>query len=129
MACPYVPPYMQESTAAQPAAAVVSTPAPQTKKECIANVVDGETHEAVISIVSTQQWDPSSSSILLQLYERILAPQLSQLGCLVGGKAENWSGNFVIQYVVVNTKCNEVAIAKQAIESETFVKEVDVVCA
>ncbi|PIO62239.1 hypothetical protein TELCIR_16214, partial [Teladorsagia circumcincta] len=98
-------------------------------KECIANIVEGETHQAVISVVSTLKWDPSQNSILQQLYERMLAPQLSQLGCLVVGKAENWSGNFVVQYVIVNTKCNKVVIAKQAIESETCcVKEVDVLC-
>ncbi|PIO62237.1 hypothetical protein TELCIR_16212 [Teladorsagia circumcincta] len=128
MTCPFVMPNLLANTVAPPAVPVVSSP---PKEECIANVVEGETHQAVISIVSTLKWDPSQNSILQQLYERILAPQLSQLGCLVGGKAEkNWSGNFVIQYVVVNTKCNEVAIAKQAIESETSccVKEVDVLC-
>ncbi|PIO62333.1 hypothetical protein TELCIR_16117, partial [Teladorsagia circumcincta] len=154
MTCPFVMPNLLETTAAPPAVPVVSMP---PKEECIANVVEGETHQAVISIVSTLKWDPSQHSILQQLYERIvsqyaelqqkwkmfiilpatwrtvsllqLAPQLSQLGCLVVGKAENWSGNFVIQYVVVNTKCNEVAVAKQAIKSETCcVKEVDVLC-
>ncbi|KAK6020291.1 hypothetical protein OSTOST_14058, partial [Ostertagia ostertagi] len=105
MACPFVLP---DPLATPPPAVVVSTPPPAPKKECIADVVDGETHEAVISIVSTLKWDPSQNSILQQLYERTLAPQLSPLGCLVGGKVENRTGYFALQYVVVNTKCNEV---------------------
>ncbi|VDO09483.1 unnamed protein product [Haemonchus placei] len=97
---------------------------------------------ATIFVRSKYKWNKGTNSAVQSGFQKILTPQLSQLGDIESVEAENDNGNFAMVYTISNTDCDmrlaeitlystqfQVDIAKERIEAaKKHIDSVEVEC-
>uniref|UniRef100_A0A7I4YH23 Lipoprotein n=1 Tax=Haemonchus contortus TaxID=6289 RepID=A0A7I4YH23_HAECO len=88
-----------------------------------------QTATATLYVRSNYKWNKGTNGAVKSAFQKILTPQLRQLGDIESVEAENDDGNFAMVYTITNTDCDMVDIAKERIEAaKKHIDSVEVEC-